>query len=313
MRYKILGAVVLFVGLAQSSFGISFYDPCLGFTGLTACTFDGTGRITLVGSNIIFHSDANATPLNFFTASGGTGVFANFPNGSQETIQSLGFEPVGTVFAPIPFFGFPVGGQPPLDVTFIQAGQFSTLTCGGAAAAGQTCTPALLTLSSPGPFNFSNFNDPNFGLSSTVSFTFSGVSADGAAKWSTIFTSQFLGQPFQTVLAQLNNGTGVSKAYSQATVVMSSTVSTGITITTTSVANGVVGTAYSQNLTAIGGTLPYSWSVIAGRLPAGLTLDRTGQISGTPVFPGTSVVTFQVSDSGSPSQIATVTLIFTIN
>jgi hypothetical protein len=105
----------------------------------------------------------------------------------------------------------------------IQPGQFSTLTCGGAAAAGQTCTPALPT-SAPGPFNFTNFNDPNFGLSSTATFTFSGLSADGQARWSTIFTSQFLGQPFQAVLAQLGSTGSVTNAYSQATLVVSNNV-----------------------------------------------------------------------------------------
>jgi hypothetical protein len=150
-------------------------------------------------------------------------VFATIPNGSQETIQSLGPEPVGPTFPAIPFFGFPIGGQTALNINMIQPGQFSTLTCGGAAAAGQTCTPALPT-SAPGPFNFTNFNDPNFGLSSTATFTFSGLSADGQARWSTIFTSQFLGQPFQAVLAQLGSTGSVTNAYSQATLVVSNNV-----------------------------------------------------------------------------------------
>lgn len=213
----------------RARFGVSIYDPCLATSGPTACTFDGTGRITVAGTNIIFNSDATGSALNFFTLSGGTGVFASIPNGSQETIQGLGPEPVGSVFPAIPFFGFPVGGQVGLNINLIQAGQFSTV-CSPAlptpALAGQTCTPPITGVPGgpPGPFNFTNFNDPNFGLSSTAQFTFAGVSADGAARWSTIFTVQFLGQSFQSVLGTLNATGSVSNTYSQATLVISNNV-----------------------------------------------------------------------------------------
>ena len=38
-------------------------------------------------------------------------------------------------------------------------------------------------------------------------------------------------------------------------------------ITTTSLPNGVAGTLYSAPITAIGGVYPYTWSVIAGKVP----------------------------------------------
>ncbi|MEG0976339.1 MAG: putative Ig domain-containing protein, partial [Comamonas sp.] len=41
------------------------------------------------------------------------------------------------------------------------------------------------------------------------------------------------------------------------------------------------GQAYSQQLLVTGGTAPYSWSVVTGSLPPGLTLDATGLLSGT--------------------------------
>ena len=48
-------------------------------------------------------------------------------------------------------------------------------------------------------------------------------------------------------------------------------------------ANGQVGTAYSVTLTATGGFQPYTFSISAGTLPAGLTLNAsTGAITGTP-------------------------------
>lgn len=72
------------------------------------------------------------------------------------------------------------------------------------------------------------------------------------------------------------------------------------TITTTSLPGGMVGTAYSQTLAESGGTAPYTWSITAGALPAGLSItSSTGVISGTPTFAETSNFTVQIKDSSS--------------
>ncbi len=59
--------------------------------------------------------------------------------------------------------------------------------------------------------------------------------------------------------------------------------------------------AYSATLNASGGVAPYTWSVIQGQLPSGLTLsgnpNGTATISGTPILVGTSTFTVQVADS----------------
>src|ERR1700730_12946975 len=76
--------------------------------------------------------------------------------------------------------------------------------------------------------------------------------------------------------------------------------SPSITITTTSLANGSQNSAYSATLAATGGATPYSWSVVSGALPSGLTLGRsTGTISGTPTGTGASNFTVQVTDANS--------------
>ncbi len=75
-----------------------------------------------------------------------------------------------------------------------------------------------------------------------------------------------------------------------------------LSITTTSLPSGTVGAAYSQGLAASGGTGGYAWSLISGALPAGLTIDRSGTISGTPSASGNASFTVQVSDSsGTPA------------
>ncbi|WP_168389207.1 IPTL-CTERM sorting domain-containing protein [Xylophilus sp. Leaf220] len=57
------------------------------------------------------------------------------------------------------------------------------------------------------------------------------------------------------------------------------------------------GTPYSQNLSASGGSAPYSFSISAGSLPAGLTLSTAGVLSGTPAASGTFNFTATATDA----------------
>jgi hypothetical protein len=88
------------------------------------------------------------------------------------------------------------------------------------------------------------------------------------------------------------------------------TITAALTITTPSpLPAGTVGSAYSQTLAASGGAAPYSWSVTAGSLPAGLALaGSTGVLSGTPSAPGNSSFTIRVSDSGAGTATKQFTL-----
>ncbi len=72
-----------------------------------------------------------------------------------------------------------------------------------------------------------------------------------------------------------------------------------LSITSTSPLPGAtVGVSYSQTIVATGGTLPYTWSVVAGALPAGVTLNaQNGILSGSPTTAGTANFTLQVRDA----------------
>jgi len=84
------------------------------------------------------------------------------------------------------------------------------------------------------------------------------------------------------------------------------------TITVTpSAATAYLGAGFSQSLSASGGSAPYSaWTVTSGTMPAGLTLNSSGNISGTPTVIGSSTFTVRANDlygcQGSQSITITV-------
>ena len=82
-------------------------------------------------------------------------------------------------------------------------------------------------------------------------------------------------------------------------------------VTSTWLPDGTNFTAYSQQLNAIGGQPPYSWTLISGLLPSGLTLAPNGVISGTPATVGSFYFTVQVADADNNT--ATQALSLTID
>jgi hypothetical protein len=72
---------------------------------------------------------------------------------------------------------------------------------------------------------------------------------------------------------------------------------------------GMVDEAYSQQITASGGTGPYTFEVISGTLPAGLTLTAGGLLSGTPTGVGSSVFTIEATDAEDCPGIVSFTLL----
>ncbi len=97
--------------------------------------------------------------------------------------------------------------------------------------------------------------------------------------------------------------TGMSNVVFTATSAGSLTITTGPTLP-----SGTVGTFYSQSLAASGGVAPYSWSVVSGALPSGLTLSTAGAITGTPAAAGALSFAAQVRDSTSSTATQTFSL-----
>jgi hypothetical protein len=72
-------------------------------------------------------------------------------------------------------------------------------------------------------------------------------------------------------------------------------------------AQGEISAPYTQVLLVTGGQTPYTWTLTAGSLPPGLTLQSSGVISGTPTlvsgvtYPNTYNFTVKVTDSQTPT------------
>jgi hypothetical protein len=89
------------------------------------------------------------------------------------------------------------------------------------------------------------------------------------------------------------DGSGAS-----ATLPASISVVPPVDITTGVLASGTVTRAYSATLRASGGKAAYTWSLVSGALPIGLTLNpTTGAITGTPTESGGSAFTVRVTDA----------------
>ena len=98
-----------------------------------------------------------------------------------------------------------------------------------------------------------------------------------------------------------------------ATESLSITIVPAPVITTTSpLPNGDVSVTYSQTLVVSGGIAPYTWSVLSGALPAGLSLSTSGAITGTPTASGgPTTITFKVVDSvgGTTTKSLSITIV----
>jgi putative Ig domain-containing protein len=74
---------------------------------------------------------------------------------------------------------------------------------------------------------------------------------------------------------------------------------------------GTVGTSYSVHFFANGGVMPYTWTLVAGQFPPGLSLDPSGLLSGTPTTRGTFTFTVQVADQSGQTATGSFSIAIT--
>jgi len=108
----------------------------------------------------------------------------------------------------------------------------------------------------------------------------------------------------------LGNATGVSNNPDKTFVLH---VSDTLALTTGTLPSASLNLPYSTTLASFGGLKPVTWSIAAGALPAGLSLNpSTGQITGTPSSTATASFTVQCADSDVPAQSAAVAYSFPV-
>ncbi|MEP7337579.1 MAG: FG-GAP-like repeat-containing protein [Acidobacteriota bacterium] len=80
-----------------------------------------------------------------------------------------------------------------------------------------------------------------------------------------------------------------------------------ITVTPTSLNTGTVGQVFTQSFSASGGMGPYTYMQTSGTLPAGVTLQSDGTLTGTPEKPGTYTFTVKATDKNGCMGTVTIT------
>ena len=89
-------------------------------------------------------------------------------------------------------------------------------------------------------------------------------------------------------------------------------------ITTSSLPAATAGAAYTTTLAGSGGVAPYTWKLLSGTLPTGVSLNPTtgviSAIAGATAATAATSLTFQLTDSGTPTALtATATLSLSIS
>jgi putative Ig domain-containing protein len=106
-------------------------------------------------------------------------------------------------------------------------------------------------------------------------------------------TPQTVGTSTFTVEVKAGSGATARKAF---TLTIAPTTPVSISDPSDDLNPGTVGVSYIHNLFPSGGAQPYRWVVVAGALPAGLSLTSNGSITGAPTRAGTFSFTVRLTD-----------------
>lgn len=200
-------------------------------------------------------------------------------------------------------------GAPAFDARGIARPQNGVVDIGAYEVSSTTATVTLSPVTFPNTTEAASYSQAITATGATAPFTFA-VLSGSLPRGLALSTSGLLsGKPSAlgtfnfTIRATATGGATGSRAYSL-------TVGAAfIAFTPTILANGSEGTAYNQTLAASGGLGPYTFSLLSGSLPTGLTLSSTGVLRGTPTNVGASNFVVKVASSGG----STATRAYTIN
>lgn len=265
---------MLYVWNNSSSLGLTgellAVDPCSGEGTRVdpATTAQGSGGgIAFAPNGLLFGTGIGGDPL--FRINPETGVRTAIPgaSGIPMTVAGLAFNAAGTLYA------VPIDGS--------QLHTINTTT-------GASTLVANLTLDGETPAGVAPVGSIVFSPGGTLI-----GSSNGA-------TSQLFDiNPANGIVSNFRPTTG---AVAPQGMDFALDCPANLTIRTKTLPVGLQGTPYRAAVRAVSGQPSYGWSISAGSLPTGLSIDvETGVISGIPTVPGSFTFTVAVTDTSEPT------------
>ena len=254
-----------------------------------------TTALKLSPSNLVVGAGVNAALTGAFTASGGTQPYVFTATGLPAGVTLSSGGTIGGSSATAGNFTVTVTvtDAEPVSVTAKLTVQILGLTTSTALPAGAATVLYTASFAAAGgtpPYVFSAS-----GLPAGFSLSGGGALSGTAATPGTLSFS-----------VQVSDSSGLTSSATYSATIGKAPVS----VKSPSLSAATVGTPYSQTLSATGGSPPYSWSLLSGALPAGLSLASSGTISGNPATPGMSAFGVQATDAsgGVASASASITV-----
>jgi hypothetical protein len=269
----------------------------------------GGSSVTVAGTGSLITGDVGVSPGTSITGiPGGGTVVPPFSTHNNDGPAIAAQGATGALYTTLATMGGATVLGPELGGTLVTPGVWSFSSTANIAAG------TTLTLNGAGIYIF------KVGSALTANVLSNVLLQNGASPcniyWQVTSAATLNGVSFAgTVVAQANVTLGVGASLSGraltttlGTVTLSGGNTVGgcsaagpscpvITLSPPTLPPGAVSAAYSQTITASGGTAPYTFAVILGTLPTGLTLTAGGVLSGTPTAPGSFTVTIRAIDA----------------
>ncbi|CAJ0793742.1 hypothetical protein LMG19083_02478 [Ralstonia psammae] len=172
-------------------------------------------------------------------------------------------------------------------------------------APSMTITPAAGALSGTAGTSYSRSFSVSGGTSPyTYAFVVNSGTLPTGLNWNAA-TATLSGTPTSAgtvnfTVTGTDSSTGAGAPFAVSGVYTLTIAAPSVTVSPTTLPNPAIATAYSQTVTAANGTAPYTYSITAGTLPVGLSLNSsTGAITGTPTAGGTFNFIITATDANS--------------
>lgn len=278
-------------------------------------TASGSFTFKIVVTDPLFMGYAEHT----YTLKINPAVIALWPTASPDASWKIPYRQTFTVSGGLPPYSFYQSGDLPPGLTWnngelsgtpTKAGSFTIYICGNDSASNTFCRFHPLTVQPP-TITVSPGGLPNPAVGVAYSQSLSASGGNGTYKYSasglpaglvvgpagTISGTPTESGPFNVIVTAEDSSSAAEGGPFTGSMGYSITVQPpAVTLDPASLPRAAVGSGYSYTFLSSGGTLPHKFSH-TGQLPAGLSLDPSGVLSGTPRQAGMFPFTVTVTDS----------------